>query len=393
MADSSPNSSPFAKHRFFFLFSISIFMMIIGSTPMWNPTLGFDAHSYLKMSQDLWSSQSEVLPFHWQRILPSLVVKYFVQLFYHHSKSPDVLWAYKVGFRAITYLTFFIFSLKLFHLLTKKIQDQALAASLAWMILFLYWPLTYPLNNFYQLCDIGCYLLTLLILETFIEKRYLAFIVLGLASIFTRQNLFILVLLGNCYFFFQTFPRKRLLIPLGFFLHIAAIIFLFSLSKINQTMHHLSLIPTLNELWPLKSIYKMTAPFFLVLILNYKKSLPMLKEYFPITIFSLVTVYQPYSIWTITGIVNLERIIMQGLWTFNFFAAVILGTMVRDSHSKLLRKCILFLPILLGTAHLQGQFDLTFYPLFFLPSHYRNYVMVVTTIVLLSCFAKKTKQR
>lgn len=373
----------FKNHIFFSVVIFSALILVIQycSIPLWNPPAGYDAHSYLLMASNLAMSQELIPPHLFQRLFPPVLV-WVVVKFLNIFLSPMNL---KTGFFLLSHLSFFLFSLTLFLFIQKKINDFILSLSLTLLLLFSSWPMTYSLHNFYQLCDIFCCLFTLLILVALQEKKYISFWWLGLFSIFTRQNLIILVVLGNIHFIVNSplplHQQKKFFT--GLILHLVSIVLLFYFSSVKTTLQHLSLIPTMNEWTPLISLYHMLSPFLLIFLFQFKTIWRLMKRNFPLAIFCLFTIYQPISLWKITQIVNFERIVWQGVWPIYLLGVIILGKIVTQSANKYLKYLLACSTFLLGTFRLQDQLDMHRFPLILTPPYYRDYLIIIFTGIFL----------
>lgn len=363
------------------LLLLSLVLIVeIEVTPWLKLPSGFDGHSYESMAEDPIASREKVASHHYQRILPSVMVWAFCKV--TGQTVPT-------GFIILSRVLLLFLALQIFLILLSRLQDPVYAAGLGFILLFQSWPLSYNIINIWQLADLLTFIFTILLAWAVYKKILGLFFVCSVLAIFTRQNLLVLAAMGSLYFLFDTLqemkrPSYIVKVILGIFILTLLAVFSFHILAKDKGVgaaYHLFAF----ELGGIgfKAIgvpFFLLSPFLLVFAFHIKKVVKVAIRLWPVTIFAMVTIFQPYSYWLPTGIDNAMRIMAPGVFLLCLHLAVMVG---RDFKRELPAKwgwaIMGVVPLMYGTSHLFSTGPVL-KPLFFLPGGFRFLVNILFVI-------------
>jgi hypothetical protein len=216
------------------------------------------------------------------------------------------------------------------------------------------------------------------------KKIFSLFFFCSVLAIFTRQNLIVFVVMGSLFFLYDSMPgrarsaRMRETI-LSVCVLTALVCFSFLVvvtDKEPGAAYHLFAFEFSGV--GLKTIaipFYLLSPFLFVFPFHIKEVITLAIRSWPVTIFAMVTIFQPYSYWLPTGIDNAMRIMAPGIFLLCLPLAVMVG---RDFERILPAKwgwvIMGFVPFTYGTSYL---FPAGFKPLFLLPKGVMFFVNVL----------------
>ena len=349
-------------------------------TPWLKLPPGFDGHSYESMAEHPIDSREKVTSHHYQRILPSLIVWVF-------CKATGL--PVPMGFIILSRAFFLFLVLQIFLILVYFLQNPFFAAVLSFVLLFASWPLSYNIINIWQLTDLLTFIFALLLAWAIYKKNFSLFFTCSFLAIFTRQNLMVLVAMGNLFFIFDALQgrvssvsmRKMIL---GVFILMVLVVFSFFVvvkDKGAGAAYHLFAFEFGGI--GLKAIsvpFYLLSPFLLALVFHAKKVVTLAIQLWPITIFALVTIFQPYSFWLPTGIDNAMRIMAPGIFLLGLLLAVMVGLdFKRVLPGKWGSVIMGAVPFTYGTSHLFST-GFALPPWLLLPSGFRYLVNILLVV-------------
>lgn len=361
-----------------------VFMIEIRISPWLKLPPRFDGHSYERMAEHPIASRETVAGHHYQRILPSLMVWAFCKV---------TGLTVPTGFIILSRIFFLFLGIQVFLILLSRLQDPFFAAVLSFLLLFQSWPLSYNIINIWQLTDLLTFIFALMLAWAVYTKNFSLFFVCSVLAIFTRQNLVVLAATGSLYFLIDVLRGKERSAQIGTMILavfvLAALVFIAFFIVVEDkgagAAYHLFAFEF--DGIGLKAVgipFFLLSPFLLVFAFHIKKVVVLATRLWPVTIFALVTIFQPYSYWLPTGLDNAMRIMAPGIFLLSLLLAVMAGRdFNRVMPGKYGRVMMGAVPFIYGTSHLFST-GFVWRPLFFLPSGFRllvNILLVVPQIL------------
>ena len=98
------------------------------------------------------------------------------------------------GFKYLTYITFILLNLKIFHILSLYNFKNYLILSSVAILVFSNHSIIYTVFNYYQLIDLFTYVLILFFIELHLKNNLKLLFLISLLSIFTKEYLLIMVI-------------------------------------------------------------------------------------------------------------------------------------------------------------------------------------------------------
>ena len=351
-----------------------ILVLFLANTRRWMfPADIFDGHSYMAMAEHPIGARDQVPSHHYQRMFPSLVVRGVSALFGIDIRDSFV-WVGGVAGIAL--------GLGIYLFLHQYGKNGMGAFLLTLLLLTSSWPLAYNLVNVYQLTDLFTYLIALVLLVAMRERLPFVFLLAAGIGIFTRQNLILPALGGAIWFIREAFREEsgaatspvRLGVPLFVLVALAAgtwLVFSLPADHGRMTLKHVAGLPTvdtsLDLIWPLYLL----SPFILAAVCRAPALWAAAKCYWPLALFVVATIAQPYAYWSATGADNAMRLMNQGVWFIQLAAALcILQGMERIGRRPALNAILLAAVLCHGTPHLVAN-GICLKPFGFLPDHVR----------------------
>lgn len=331
------------------LFLILVLTSIGAWSPVLPPTMQQDNLRYLAVARDL-SSYWNVPGIYSQRVVPCAVVWGL-----DRAGICDVI----AGFCTVSYAAIGTFLVGLYFNFRRAGLPQAIATSATLYVLIGSWPLAYGLSNVYQACDALAYPLGLGYIMAIKSNRNWSALLIGALGLGCRQQLLVLIVLGEVAQFWTT---RRCCWLIGACVHIAmfgllvATAGLYSVSELNGVSGLIAHTVVWLPAWStaLRALYEtrmpfLLSPFLLVLILHGRTTLAYGVRYWWIAAFALVTALQPLFAFDITGPENAARLAMLGLWPAAFLGGLLAGRDVRSTHWA---PVFILSPLMYGTNHL-----------------------------------------
>ena len=330
-------------------FLISVLGAIGAWSPVLPPTMPQDNLQYLAIARDL-SSYGKVPGIYSQRVVPCAVVWGL-----DRAGICDVV----AGFCAVSYTAIGTFLVGLYFNFRWAGLTQAIATSATLYVLIGSWPIVYGLSNVYQACDALAYPLGLAYIMAIRSNRKWSALLIGALGMGCRQQLLILIVLGEVAQFWTT-RRRCWLIGAG--VHIALFSLLVatagqnSVSELNGVpgliAHTVVWLPAWSTAF--RALYEsrlpfLLSPFLLVLILHGRTTLAYVVRYWWVAAYALVTALQPLFAFDMTGPENAARLAMFGLWPAVFLGGLFVG---RDVRSTGWAPVFVLSPLMYGTDHL-----------------------------------------
>lgn len=350
---SNPHPSPghelawFQSRDAFALVSLGLLAVWLTATAtVLPPTIQMDNLSYLQMV-DTPFDFSGVRGIHAQRPLPCWIVAAITRV---TPLSPTA------GFRLISGASYLAFLL-LFYV---TLRASGCRISTAWTGSVLCgisaWPMTYNLSNVYQACDAMAFPLSLLLMWAVIGGRHRSALAFGIIGLLTRQQLFLLAILGYTY----AYSRSRNPIHLA---SIAITSCLFAILVLvagedgagllhEHTSDVLTRFQVAGRALMETRLPVLFSPFLLVLLVAYRSTWEAIRTNWWIAVFCLACLIQPLLAYEMTGPGNAVRLAMLGVWPALWWGARITDQWLAPGWPTWV---YMTLPGLYGTAHLVSQ--------------------------------------
>jgi hypothetical protein len=372
-------------------------VLFLATTQRWMfPADIFDGRSYVAMAEHPVLARDQVPSHHYQRILPSLIVRGIGEI-----SGIGI----RAGFVRVGNVAFIALGLALYLFLHRYGNNSVAAFLFTLLLLTASWPLAYNLVNVYQLTDLFTYLIALVLLVAMRERRPILLLLAALIGVFSRQNLILPALGGAIWFIREAFRKEsgasasplRFGVPLFVLAAIAAGVWLvFSLPADygRMTLKHIAGLPPVDSgldlIWPLYLL----SPFILAAVCHASPMWGAAKRYWPMAIFILATIVQPYAYWSATGADNAMRLMNQGVWLIQVAAALcIMKAMERAGRRRALNAILLVAVLCHGTPHLVAN-GICLKPFGFLPDRVRFLVNGMLAIpALLIVWANRRSAR
>ena len=310
------------------------------------PTLRMDNVSYLRLAADPFAF-GDVAGIHAQRPLPCWIVYVLTRL---SPLSPTA------AFRTVSGLSYLAF-LALVYISFRIHAGRAVTALTGTLFCAISgWPITYSLSNVYQACDAMAYPLSLSFILASVHRKHRTATVLGILGTLTRQQLFLLAILGHLASWKAT-GNRRLFGSIA----ITGVVFTLLITATGQRgavslWGHtagkiLNVDDALKALWDTRAIV-LISPFAGVLLAYPRMVLQYTLRHWWIAAFVVISTLQPMFAIHITGTSNAVRLAMLGLWPVLWLGARITDRNLTQTWARVL---YLLLPLLYGTAHLVSQ--------------------------------------
>lgn len=326
------------------LFLIAVLVAIGAWSPVSPPTMPQDNLQYLAIARDL-SEYFHVGGIYAQRVVPCALV---------WGLSRTGLCDVVTGFWAVSFAAIGTYLVGTYFSFRRAGLTQAIATSAALYLLIGSWPLVYGLSNVYQACDALAYPLGLAyILAIRAHRNWLALLI-GAVALGCRQQLLILVVLGEVSQYWTT--RRRCWLA-GAGIHIMLFSLLVATAG-EQTAGGGLIAHTVVWLLSWKSALRglsasrlplLLSPYLLVFCLDWRTVGGYVIRYWWVAVYGLVTALQPVFAFEITGPENTARLAMFGLWPAVFLGGVLVGRNVRSTRWA---PVFVISPLLYGTNHL-----------------------------------------
>jgi hypothetical protein len=327
-----------------------------------------DYQNYIKMALEPNAFFTITSPHHAQRVFPSLLVWVTTKLF--NVEITPVFHALAGGS--------FLLTLLLVYWTLRCLKVSPGVAFGTTIFLNAHWPFRYNIGIIYQLTDAMLYPLALIMSILIVRKKENWFFLIGVISIFTRQNLLILACAGCSYLFFIE-RKKKYLFFLGVFISCFLWLTIYAgggaFGAVAMfTFLNISLKEFFTACWETRVVFFLS-PF--VLVLMSRQTIYFVLNYWWITVYAVITILQPLTHYPLTGPDNAQRLFYQGLWPLVIVAGLILGNHLKHKRVITFYMILPFLyPIFSIIIFNRSIYDFQLYLNRQIPIHLTNFVVL-----------------
>lgn len=367
---------------------LSVCLGYIFLAPSQGCPVNWDCNAYITMVNSI-TYNSDLLPHHAMRILPSLIVKVFTNVFGLNTEQ---------GFNLLSGLSYLLFSLGFYYVLNKMIAfkselkpaSKLFTLAITFTIMASHHAVIQALVNVYQSTDALTYPFVLFMFYfTYCKKQFHWVFILTIFGLITRQNLFFM---GELCLIYGLISHKKIvnLVYIG----IAALAYQLLVQYYHAGGILLASITPLKDFFNLNHILfviqdsgllNLIIPILPITLFVIKDSVKFYFKNWYFLLYAAITVGQPFLSYHLTGN-NFERIAMQGIWPLYLVSGLLFYKKFLKNRKNKTISVILFL---YACAML---IVMKFSPAIAEPVRL-NLAMLCSLILLLSILLKKYKSK